>query len=466
MKLSLLAAIAVFALAVPAQADDVGRRFEPEKRMMVDRATGRPLTVLTSGAHSDAKNYPTHPQWAQDGLHIIFRSRDRDADGTPQAFAVNEITGDIIQLTDGPGVGTGSLNVARRSNKLYYMRGGRNDRPTQLVEVDLTPLFTDSAAGRMRRDGYERVVATLPADHIEAGGFTLDADERTAYVGFDAYQAPPREPGQPVPQVPGGLRAIDIATGAVRTVVEVPFRMGHVQANPFVPGEILYCHETGGDTPQRMWIVKADGTGNRPVFEEGPTDWVTHEQFADADHVIFNLMGHKRELRKAATGILVVSLRDDVVDHLDQLPVEAFQRTELANFNDANIPNDETSTGGYWHNAVTYDGRFAAGDDFDGNVFLIDRRNGQRTLLSGGHRMRPDHAHPSFSPDGNRILVQSGMMADGQRLGLVVVPVWEAMQARPGQSPGTAAFSSVPPAVEAFGGPSAMVAPQAAAPRP
>jgi oligogalacturonide lyase len=124
--------------------------------------------------------------------------------------------------------------------------------------------------------------------------------------------------------------------------------------------------------------------------------------------------------------VLVVNLRDDTVEHLGQIPIEGFSRSELGNFRDPNIPQDRSSTGGYWHNAVTYDGRWAAADDFDGNLWLIDRRNGGRSLLSTGHRMRPDHAHPSFSPDGKRLLVQSGMLSDGRRLALALVPVAEA----------------------------------------
>jgi len=55
-------------------------------------------------------------------------------------------------------------------------------------------------------------------------------------------------------------------------------------------------------------------------------------------------------------------------------------------------------------------------------VFPIDRRTGGRTLLTTGHRRRPDHAHPSFSPDGTRLLIQSGMLTGGRRLALMVVP--------------------------------------------
>ena len=414
------------AVFVPAQAQ-VGKRFPSEKSSIVDRVTGRPLTLLTSGANSDAKIYPTHPQWAADGVHILFRSSDRTADKSSQIFAVNEITGDIYQLTEGPDVGVGNINVARLTNKVYYTRGAgtrggsidNSDGATSLLEIDLTALINASNTSARPSKGPERLVGTLPKGFIGAGGFTLDADEKTAYFGFDQRRAPRREPGQPVPQVPGGLLAMDLANGATRTVLEVPFRMGHVQANPLKAGEILYCHETGGDAPQRMWIVNADGSNNRPVFQEAPTDWVTHEQFADADHVIFNLMGHKPDLRQRPTGIMVVNLRNGTVENLGQTDSYYNRRSPLE-FNDANIPRD--NLGGFWHNAVTYDRRFAAADDFEGSVHLIDRRTGKRTLLTTGHRMRPDHAHPSFSPDGTRLLIQSGLLSDGARLSLIVVP--------------------------------------------
>jgi oligogalacturonide lyase len=410
-----------FALACSSVAAQVGRQFPSEKQSIVDRVTGRPLTVLTSGASHDAKIYPTHPQWAADGVHILFRSSDRSTDQTPQIFVVNEITGVITQLSDGPGVDAGSINVARKTNKVYYLRQG------SMIEVDLDALLRAVASNEASARRFERAVGTLPKNFIGAGGFTLDADEKTAYLGFDQRRAPAREPGQPVPQVPGGLLAMDLANGKTRTVVEVPFRMGHVQANPIKPGEILYCHETGGDAPQRMWIVNADGSNNRPVFPEHDDDWVTHEQFADADHVIFNLMGHTTRLRQRPTGIMVVSLRDGTMENLGQ-PDSYYNATQQQAYADPNIPGGTEARGGFWHNAVTYDGRFAAGDDFDGNVHLIDRRTGGRTLLTAGHRMRPDHAHPSFSADGSRLLIQSGLLTDGQRLALIVVPTGVTVQ--------------------------------------
>ena len=90
--------------SIPATASDVGRRFLPERQVFADRATGTLLTALTTAATRDGKFYQTHPQWTADGIFVLFFSYGRSSDGQPQIFAVNEITGEIIQLTDGPAV--------------------------------------------------------------------------------------------------------------------------------------------------------------------------------------------------------------------------------------------------------------------------------------------------------------------------------------------------------------------------
>ena len=78
-------------------------------------------------------------------------------------MAVNEKTGDIVQVTEGGY--TGMLNVARKSMKLYFMRNEKTDtipttpgdtarrrvqRPVQIIEVDLEKLFADSKAGTLK----------------------------------------------------------------------------------------------------------------------------------------------------------------------------------------------------------------------------------------------------------------------------------------------------------------------------
>lgn len=388
-----------------ASAEGIGTRFPSEKYVLVDKVTGVPLTFLTAAETSDVALYQTHPRWTYDSKYIVFRSRDRSPDGYPQAFAVHEDTGVIIQLTEGPGNGIGSLNVSRLSNTLWFFRedGGTKS----LIELDLEKLLADSEAGTIGRAlDYERKIGELPPGYAESGGFTMDADETRAYVGVRILDGAPLENdyadmGWRIEQSRSGIISIDVSTGKVETVIETPFTMGHVQANPFLPGEILYCWETGGDAPQRMWITSADGSDNRPLYPENPDDWVTHEVWIDRDHVYFNMMGHTPRLRAKPSGLMKVNVRTGMLQLLSQLEYGS----------------------GFWHCGGSSDLKWAASDNFEGEVYLINCLTGERHLLTAGHRMRPDHTHPSFSPDNNRILIQSGYVSDGRKLDLVVINI-------------------------------------------
>lgn len=445
------ATVALLALTAGAVASNVGKRYPSEKNSYVDPVTGLTVTVLTTDPVGMSKPYQTHTTWTSDGKWILGRS-NRGGNGS-QAFLINEKTGDIIQITDGPGTGTGSLNLSRKANKLYHIRGdqrpGRGETPAtpptprELVEINLDPLIADAMAGTPKEaSAYERVICALPADLRDAGGFALDADETKAYWGVSWGPVPERAPTTSpatantpgdrsaierantnvaetreaarerfarLGKGPGGIRSIDLKTGEIKTVIDVDFRMGHVQTNPWVPGEIIYCHETTGDGPQRIWTVRGDGTGNRPLYVETPDEWITHETVATKDEVMFNIMGHLPYLRHHPSGVAVINLRTDSMKILGQVEEDMGSGRE----------------GGFWHCNGSPDGKWAVADSFKGDVYLIDRKNGERIKLTTDHKMRPDHTHPIFSPDSKRVLIQSGRLNDAKALQLMEVELPE-----------------------------------------
>lgn len=454
-------------LATTASAQ-IGRRFPSEKKIVPDPVTGLPLTFLTSTPGGDSKIYPTHPQWTSDGRWLIFRSRRADG----QAMAVNEETGDLVQVTEGGY--TGMLCVARLSMKLYVMRdpsggagrsrrsggpppaadakaatpaapgarsGGRPRSPLQIVEVDLGRLFGDSAAGTLQAAGaYERVCGTIPADMGAGGDMALDANEDVAYFRIRSGDLASRLPaGTKIAEPfgprgmgagPAGLAAMNLKTGEIKFVIAVPFQIGHVQTNPWVPGEIVFCWETGGKAPQRTWVVNADGTGLRPLYPEAPYEWITHEAVITMDEVAVAILGHRRANdttgpgQEAAwgpagspdhpTGVGIVNLRTREMRIAGQVPVGDPGRS-------------------IWHVAGSADGRWAAADDFQYRLWLIDRRSGEMILLSdnGHQRSASDHQHPTFNADGTKIEIQSALLsADGRSLNICIVPVPKAWLAR------------------------------------
>ena len=113
--LALLTFAASTLLATSASAQ-IGRRFPSEKKIVQDPVTGVPLTFLTSTPAGDSKIYPTHHQWTADGKWVVFRSNRVRG----QAMAVNEETGDIVQVTEGGY--SGMLCLADHSMNLYFLR--------------------------------------------------------------------------------------------------------------------------------------------------------------------------------------------------------------------------------------------------------------------------------------------------------------------------------------------------------
>lgn len=429
-------------IASSAAQAQIGTRFPSERKVVKDPVTGAMLTFLTSAPRGDSKIYPTHPQWTSDGQWLVFRSNRVKG----EAMAVNEATGDLVQVTEGGYMGM--LNLARKSMKLYFMRPVADTRRVQIVEVDLARLFADSAAGKLKKaDAYQRVAGTTAAE-LEAGGdMALDADEEWAYFrtgpawsGQHLAAGTKIEPAfgpRKMGAGPNGIARINLRTAEIKHVVSVPFQIGHIQANLFNPGEIVFCWETGGKSPQRTWTVKADGTGLRPLYPEAPYEWVTHEAVISKDEVAMAIMGHRpipgadgpSGVAAPATGVYGANPGQDdgwgatgTREKPSGLAIVNLRTREMT------IAGQTPSGSGLWHVHGSADGKWAVGDDFSRSVYLIDRKTREMIMLTTGHKTTAaDHPHPTFNADGTRIQIQSAMLSEDNRsMNIVVVPVPDA----------------------------------------
>ncbi|WP_200931119.1 hypothetical protein [Duganella sp. Leaf61] len=426
-------------IASSAAQAQIGTRFPSERKVVKDPVTGTMLTFLTSTPRGDSKIYPTHPQWTSDGKWLVFRSNRVKG----EAMAVNEATGTLVQVTEGGYMGM--LNLAQKSMKLYFMRADGDSKRVQIVEVDLARLFADSAAGTLKKaDAYQRICGTTDAE-LEAGGdMALDADEEWAYFrtgptwsGQHLAAGTKIEPAfgpRKMGAGPNGIARLNVRTGEVKHVVSVPFQIGHIQANLYNPGEIVFCWETGGKSPQRTWTVKADGTGLRPLYPEAPYEWVTHEAVISKDEVAMAIMGHRpipgaegpSGVAASATGVYGANPGQDdgwgatgTREKPTGLAIVNLRTREMT------IAGQTPSGSGLWHVHGSSDGKWAVGDDFSRSVYLIDRKTREMIMLTTGHKTTAaDHPHPTFNKEGTKIQIQSAMLSEDNRsMNIVVVPV-------------------------------------------
>ncbi len=367
------AVLIILVLAMTSVTAQIGTRFPSEKKIFTDPVTGAQLTFLTTRQSIDYKLYQTHRQWTADGKWLIFRSNRVPG----ETLAVNENTGDIVQVSEGSYMGV--ISVAQKSMKLYFLRmalrqvGQTRGGPVQVVEVDLDKLFADSEAGKLKGENeYQRVCGTIPPE-IEAGGdLALDADEEWVYFRIGKEEAAKHLPSgtkvkppfehRKMGDGPSGIGSMNIKTREIKFVIAVPFQIGHIQANPCLPGEIVFCRETGGKSPQRALTVMSDGTGLKPFCAESEYGWITDEAIIAREEVEIAIKRY--------------------------VPVGT-----------GPIP----SGSGLWHVNGSSDGRWAVGDDSLHNIYLIDRHSHEMMLLSAGHKTTAsDHPHPNFSPDGTQ----------------------------------------------------------------
>jgi oligogalacturonide lyase len=384
--------------------DIFGQKFPSESLTITDPVTGVKIIALTTSRHNSSKIYQDHPNWTADGKYIVFTSnRNTTAGGNVtfannaaaprsgrQFYAISMATHEIVQVTTGGS--PGDLLLGHKRNVAFRFRG------PDVIELNLGQLLADSEQGKVKDSAnYEKVIANIPAD-LKPGGMCLDVSDNKIYFSHRA--------GDNL----SAIYSVDLQNSKTTKLTEVAFRTGHFQANPFVSGEMMYCWETGGDAPQRIWILSVDKDGkvtNRPGYKENADEWVTHEVYVNADNILFNVMGHLDRLHKKPNGIITQNIRT----------------------NKFKILANAKELGGYWHAAGTPDLKWAIVDTFDGSIYRYNLESGTVTLLSKGHRPNTQspfspqaHAHQSISPDGKWVLINSSMLTDSDIMLIAIHP--------------------------------------------
>lgn len=348
----------------------IGSRFPSEKKILKDPVTGTRLTFLTSSGPGDFGICNAGRQWTADGNWIIFRSNRAPG----ETLAINEKTGDMVQVTEGSYMGVTA--VSGRSMKLYFMRmtlrqpGQSGAGPVQIVEVDLERLLADSESGDVKDESeYQKVKGTIPAGMEAGGSMTIDAGGEWLYFRVGKAEASkhaarvnPADPGysrHPAGEIRSGISSINIRTREIRFVLALPFRVGRIRADQKVPGELYFYGEKDGTNRPQTWAVRSDGTGLSTVCGGPQPEW------------------------PANSGRILL------------------------------------------HHPALPDGRLAAGSDAGGNIYLADLHSDKATLLSAGHKTTSaDQPCPSVSPDGTKVLILSAMLSsDTRRLNLCIINV-------------------------------------------
>ena len=259
-KIKTTACFAVVMLfAASAAFAQMGRTWPSEKKIVPDPVTGLPLTFLTStDVYHQSKIYQTHRQWTSDGKWLIFRGVRETGS---QAFAVNEQTGLIVQVTE-TGF-QGMLCAGNKTMKLYVLEGGpgggRGPAPGR---------GPAEGAGR----GQERP-AGAPPDAQGPGGRGRGGAEGAGRGPGQPTGGPPdaQAPGGRGPRMPSGPRRIleidlaklfaDVAAGTVKPAANYQRVCG------IVPGTLQFDGDMAVDANDDFLYFRVNGPETAQLSE-------------------------------------------------------------------------------------------------------------------------------------------------------------------------------------------------------
>jgi hypothetical protein len=368
-----LGTVAAGALLLPRSADGLAFPWKYRKENHRDPASQAYTHVLTDGASKDELPDQAQPIWTRDMRYVLFNS-DRPGVRVPHAqlLATGQSHPLAREVID-------AWVLSPPSGFVFMLRGRRIEK--QLV---------DAAFIALRKPWR---VADLPPQVAEVvGGLSMDADGRTLYAGVRF-----KEGGQ------WGIVACDTNRSLWRTVAQVGFKVGQIQAHPTVPALILFSHATDGDAPQRMWVTR-DNTGVvLPMFTEWYNEWVIHGVWW-GHRVLFTIWPENEERLKAMHGIVSLDLKGSDFKLQCRYPA--------------------------WHTQGSPDGKWILGDDSERTIWIINPYSGERRLLAQGDTTEGIERRPraSFTADSRGVIYQSTHL--GKEVIMVTeIPEWDALPA-------------------------------------
>lgn len=372
---TILAGALTLGAAPPASSK--GKVYRSEHKVFTTPESGLEVIQLTTDPADDSALYFTGNSFVPEDNGLIFASRRT---GAWNLFYLNLKNFTFVQLTDGSNISGIGAEVCAATREVFF-RDGKEIKAVHLktlVERTITTVpegYNVSAAVSVTAAGDALAVAiseiiplTTKTDVIYS-----DMDERFAKRPWSAV-----------------LTGRTDGTGWHEVARQKKW-ISHVLINPRDAGVILYCHEGKWDrVEQRMWLVNADGTGNRPLRpEETPELRIGHEfWFADGLHVGYQAQDSTKRIGVANT-------RDGTYQEY------------VTPFSDGHVQ-------------ASPDGKLFVGDGSDRAPFLNLYRleNGR---LTGGpiHRHGSSrsqqhwHPHPAFSPDGKFVIFTSSQGGNG-----------------------------------------------------
>ncbi len=423
---SIAAPALVGAAAQAAQTTTPAAPRGPAPRTWVDAKTGHRITRISPDGG---------------GGKLYFYKNAYTPQGDLMAISIPEGIGlvDLKTLAVRPLVKDSKADLmfaARTSREIFYSVSEPGD--AQPMDRPRTVFAVHVDSGRTRR------IARIPNGNLNA----MNADD-SLLLGFVAYGSQPLQPGVADPRnrkfdqaeyaatgpdgkplnfakakgvrmlqrwaarYPMEIFVVDVKTGERRVIHKTNEWIGHTQFSPTDPQQIIFSHEGPWHRVDRMWAIRADGTGMRKLHQRTLNfEIFGHEWFSpDGRQVHYDLQTPRGQVFWVASVDLETGRRvyrrverDDWGVHFNCAPDG---QTFASDGGDADMVAHATD--GKWIVLLNPEAVPDADPDSDQDDLVhtqVMRRTRLVDMSAHDYRLEPNL---TFSPDGKRLFFVSNM---------------------------------------------------------
>jgi len=351
-----------------------GEVFRPEANEFIDERTGAKIRQVTS--HSSIHHHPFFlvPAY-DDAMERLFFVSHRH--GHPEIFAEIRSTGELQQVTNRSDLNEWSIYPSHCGNYVYYTAG--------------------HGAFRMNVNTFAEEILLDLSDYLMSDeGAVKMATGATALSFCDQYW---------VIRVSGDgesyLCVINTKTGKA----EVILKRDHISHMMFCPDDSSLLFYAGPLT-DRMWCIRRDGSENRRLYERKPGEWITHESWIPGAREVAFVDWPK--------GIRAVNVDTGRIRQVTTFNAwhaicnrNGTKMVADTNFPDIGLQLFNPLDGIGKPATLCYPEASSIGEHWNG---LFPYANGPIKVYAPQHT----HPHPSFSPDGKKVVYTSDRAGHSQ----------------------------------------------------
>ncbi|MEF3308068.1 oligogalacturonate lyase family protein [Paenibacillus sp. GYB004] len=353
-----------------------GKRYASESSTYTDEVTGavvRQITSFPSIHHHPFFMIPAYDDLCRRLYFISHRT------GSPQLFAELQDTGELLQMTDLPNLAEWSVHPSPDGKYVYYTAGAHCCR-----------IDTETLA--------EETLVDLGNVNMRERGMVASAMGTTALSRSGRWWA--------LRYSDGGESCL-LLVDTVNRTHEIILRrdsIAHLQFCPDDENLLFYA----GPLSDRVWVVHRDGSGNRRLYERNAEkkEWITHETwipgtkelaFIDWPHGVRAVNPDTLAVRTVAAFNAWHAVSNPGGDwmvadtNFPDRGIQLFRVQEGAGQPLTVCYPQATSQGAHWAGPFPYD-------------------NGPIDVYAPQHT----HPHPSFRPDGKRVVFTSDRSGHAQ----------------------------------------------------